>query len=138
MPDLLSSFLKFATFGVTSEIVFTALVTSFNAVRAKQKIDWSLYGYSYIWMVPIYGSIAFLGPLIIEPLQALPLLARLLIYTAVIFVVEYVTGWIIRKMTGRCPWHYDKGWQIHNLIRLDFTPSWMFFSWLVEFLYFNY
>jgi hypothetical protein len=33
------SFLKFATLGITTEIIFTA---------------------SYVWMIPIYGSIAFL------------------------------------------------------------------------------
>lgn len=138
MPDLLNSFLKFATFGVTAEIVFTALVDAVNAVKNKRKPDLALKGFSYIWMIPIYGSIAFLGPIVFDPLQAFPFLVRLLIYTVIIFIVEYITGWIIQKMTGRCPWHYDKGWQIHNLIRLDYTPGWMFFSALIEYLYFYY
>jgi uncharacterized membrane protein len=138
MPDLLVSFIKFATFGVTCEIIFTALVDMKDAIKNKTKPNFALKGFSYIWMIPIYGLVAFVGPLLIEPAQSFPYLLRLSIYTSVIFVVEYITGWIIQKITGRCPWHYDKGWHIHHLIRLDFAPFWMFFSACLEFLYFNY
>jgi hypothetical protein len=138
MIEILMKFLKFATFGMTCEIFFTALVEVKNSIKNKTKINWALKGFSFIWMFPIYGLVALLGPIIIEPAQQFPFIIRLLIYTSIIFIVEYITGWVIRKMTGRCPWHYDSGWQIHNLIRLDFTPFWMLFSALIEFLYFNY
>ncbi len=119
MPELLKTFLKFATFGMASEVVFIAGVRIKDSIKNKTKINTELQGYSYVWMIPIYGSVTFLGPYVIEPLQVYPLIGRLLFYTLIIFIVEYITGWIIRKLTGRCPWHYDKGWQIHNLIRLD-------------------
>lgn len=138
MPDLVANVLKFATFGVTCEVVFTASTDAWAKLRNKKRVNAALYGYSYIWMIPIYASIAFLGPVVIEPLQGYPLLARLLIYTAVIFMVEYATGWLICKITGRCPWHYTEGWHVHHYIRLDFTPAWMLFSCIVEFLYFAY
>lgn len=138
MPEMLNTFFKFATFGMTCEIFFTAGVEIKNSIKNKTRINLAFKGYSYAWMLPIYGSVAFFGPIVIEPLQVYPIFVRLLAYTAIIFMVEYTTGWTIRKFTGRCPWHYDSGWHIHNLIRLDFTPFWMCFSALVEYLYFNY
>jgi len=134
----MESFLKFATFGLAIEVIFTAIVDNLERYRMNQKIDWSLKGHSYIWMIPIYGSIAFIAPLVIVPLQGFHLLIRLFLFALMILLVEYVTGWIIRKLTGRCPWHYESGWHVHNLIRIDYIPLWMFFSWMVEWLYFKY
>ncbi|MCO4793456.1 MAG: hypothetical protein KC493_07085 [Bacteriovoracaceae bacterium] len=134
----LFTFLKFATFGVTAEIVFTSICENIELYKKKEKLNWSLTGHSYIWMIPIYGSISFFGPLVIVPLQEYPLIVRLLIFSIIIFIVEYITGWIIRKITGKVPWHYEGRFAIHNLIRLDYLPVWMLFSGIVEYLWFNY
>lgn len=131
-------FIKFATFGLSIEVLFTAIVNNIGRLKAGQKIEWSLEGHSYIWMLPIYGSIAFIAPLVIVPLQGLFIFIRLFLFALIILLVEYVTGWILRKLTGKCPWHYKSGWHVHNLIRIDYIPLWMFFSWMVEWLYFNY
>lgn len=138
MPTLLETFLKFATLGMAVEIFFTAFTKNFAAYRRGEKINWGLEGHSYIWMFPIYGLVAFLAPVVIDPLQGLPFIVRWFLYAVVILIVEYITGYIIRSFTGRCPWHYDSGWQVHNLIRLDYTPAWMLFSAIVEYLYYNY
>ena len=135
MVDFLILFFKFATFGVATEVVFTSSVENYHRFRRGEKLDWSLKGHSYIWMIPIYGSVAFFAPLVIEPLLFLPLIVRLFCYALFILFIEYITGWIILKITGRCPWHYDKGWQVHNLIRIDFIPFWMVFGGALEFLY---
>lgn len=136
--ETLLTFIKFATFGVTAEIVFTSVGDNYYRFQKKEKLDWSLTGKSYIWMIPIYGSIAFFGPRVIPPLQTYNIFLRLFLYALLIFVVEYITGWIIRKITGKVPWHYAGRFAIHNLIRLDYLPIWMFFSWLVELLWFHY
>jgi uncharacterized membrane protein len=136
--ETLITFIKFATFGVTAEIVFTSIGDNVTRFQKKEKLDWSLTGKSYIWMIPIYGSIAFFGPRVIPPLQPYNIVFRLFLYALLIFVVEYITGWIIRKITGKVPWHYEGRFAIHNLIRLDYLPIWMFFSWLVELLWFHY
>jgi len=134
----MESFLKFATFGIAIEVVFTAVVDNFERYKAGHKINWSMTGHSYIWMLPIYGSIAFIAPLVIVPLQGLFILFRLFLFALMILFVEYVTGWILLKFTGRCPWHYSSGLHVHHLIRIDYIPFWMFFAWMVEWLYFNY
>lgn len=136
--EFLISFLKFATFGVTVEIIFTAIVENVNRLKNNEKWQWALQGHSYIWMIPIYGSVAIVAPLLFTPMQDVFILLRLFVYALVILVVEYITGFIIQKITGRCPWHYETGLHVHNLIRIDFIPFWMGFSLLLEFLYYNY
>ena len=128
---LLQLFL-FACIGVAFEVVFTA-VTDFPKNRS-----WRLLGYSYIWMLPIYALIpVFLG--ILYPwMGAWPLLARVSAYAGLLMVVEYVTGWILRRTTGACPWesnYYGSRWAIHGLVRLDYFPSWAFACFLFEKLY---
>jgi len=135
ITPLLKDFVKFATLGVTTEIIFTATVSAIDAIKKKQKINWSMLGFSYIWMIPIYGSAAFLAPVIFPHLEPFNLLVRMLIYGLTILIVEYITGFIIRAITGRCPWHYESKWAIHNLIRLDFLPLWMIFGLVIEFFY---
>lgn len=133
--ELLRDFIKFATLGVTTEVVFTAIVDNLNAYKAGEKVNKDLKGYSYIWMIPIYGSIAFFARLIFPLVQSYHFLLRALIYGIIILIVEYITGFIIRAITGKVPWHYDSKWSIHNLIRLDFLPLWMGFGIMVELYY---
>jgi len=40
--------------------------------------------------------------------------------------VEYITGWILQKTTGSCPWDYSgyTKWHVRGLIRLDAFPVW--------------
>ena len=135
ITPLIKNFVKFATLGVTTEIIFTAVVATLQSLQKQEKINWSLMGFSYIWMIPIYGSAAFLAPLILPHLEPFNMFIRMLIYGITILMVEYITGYIIRAITGRCPWHYESKWAIHNLIRLDFLPLWMFFGLVIEFFY---
>ncbi len=118
--------------GLSFEIVFTA-VSEFPEAK-----NWRLLGYTYLWMIPIY---ALLYPgfwLMFEHLGTWPLLARGAFYVALIFIVEYASGWLIRKATGKCPWedgYYKSRWGVHGLIRLDFAPAWFVASLLYEFVY---
>lgn len=136
LSKFLSDFVKFATFGVTTEVVFTAIDDLIKAKRKGEPISWRLMGYSYIWMLPIYGSIAFFAPLLFPLLAGYPLIIRLMIYGVIILAVEYVTGMALKLAIGRCPWHYESKFAIHNVIRLDYYPLWMFFAWVVESLYY--
>lgn len=131
-------FLKFATLGIATEVIFTAITENIHRLKNGEKWDWSLMGFTYVWMIPIYGLIAFLGPYVIEPIQGHNIFLRLFSYALLILLVEYSTGFILRIITGKCPWHYSTGWHVHNLIRLDYIPLWMGFSFIVEYLYFNY
>ncbi len=80
---------------------------------------------TYLWMHPIYGATALGLEFLHDRLHALPRPVRALAYTAVIFGSEFVTGWVLRKALGRCPWDYGRtGWSVKGLIRLDYAPFW--------------
>jgi uncharacterized membrane protein len=119
--------------GCCFEIIFTGIK---HMLHSGGK-DWSFTAKSYIWMLPIYGLAVFL----FEPLHnairefAWPL--RGLIYVGGIYIVEFGTGWILRKLTGRCPWDYStrSRYHYHGLIRWDYAPIWFLFSFGLELLH---
>ncbi|HYD50744.1 MAG TPA: hypothetical protein VEB21_20475 [Terriglobales bacterium] len=126
-------FLLYGAFGWCAEIVWTAVTDSIEARLAKQPLDVRLVGRTYLWMFPIYG----LGGLLFEvvhaaiAVQAWPV--RGLIYMLGCFAVEYVSGWLIRAVSGACPWDYShRRWHVQGLIRLDYAPVWFVFGLLLE------
>jgi len=71
----------------------------------------------------IYGLAAFIGP-ISEALRTMPLVARGGAYMLGIFIVEYITGILLKKIKI-CPWDYSGcRFAIQGVIRLDFAPAW--------------
>ncbi len=128
---LIKTFLL-ASVGVTLEIIFTSITTFL------QKRDLRLQGYSYLWMLPIYAltytTLTVLWPIIHNWFFVL----RGLIYVILIYFAEYLTGWMLRKTMGQCPWEKDykgKRWAIKGLIRLDYAPAWFVASLLLEYFY---
>jgi hypothetical protein len=80
---------------------------------------------TYLWMHPIYGATALGLEFLHDRLRFLPRPLRALAYTAVIFGAEYATGWMLRRVLGRCPWDYnEQGWAVKGLVRLDYLPFW--------------
>ena len=132
MSGLALQVLILGSVGVAMEVVFTA-VTDYPKNRSLR-----LLGYSYIWMLPIYGlAPVFLG-VMYPPLSPYHLAARLAAYVAVLLVMEYLTGWILRKATGECPWERNyRGtpWAIHGLVRLDYAPAWAVACFIFESVY---
>ncbi|RME56277.1 MAG: hypothetical protein D6795_01775 [Deltaproteobacteria bacterium] len=114
-------FIVYGLLGWCIEIVFTALG---DRVTGKVQ-DLRLEGHTYLWMFPIYGG----GGICLEGMRGMmgeilwPF--RGLLYTAAIFAVEYATGWLLRRLIGRCPWDYGGvRWNVHGLIRIDYAPFW--------------
>ena len=125
----------FAAFGIATEVYFTAFVNLIYDSPLCGKPKWALTGVSYVWMSLIYGLIPLFGNVLVRPMQKYNIVLRLLTYVAVIYAVEFSSGYLLQLVTGRCPWHYTEGWQIMGLIRLDFFPAWLFFAFLLETLY---
>lgn len=110
--------------GWCMEILFTA----FNSFRRREM---KLMGNTSIWMFPIYGMAALIGPLYIL-IRRLPALLRGMIYSAGIFFFEFVCGSLLKKH-GACPWDYSKAkLNLHGLIRLDYAPVWMIAGLIFE------
>ena len=122
-------FLIYGMAGWCFEIFFTGIK---HGIQSKGT-DWSLSGKSYLWMLPIYGLAAFLFEPLHDSLRGFPWIVRGLIYSCGIFAVEFQTGWILRKFTGRCPWDYsEKRFHFYGLIRWDYAPLWFLFGLCLE------
>jgi uncharacterized membrane protein len=112
--------IKFAIYGLLglcSEILFTG-------IGSLMRGDLKLTGYTYMWMFPIYGLGLMLEP-IHNKIRSWPVVLRGCVYTALIFSIEYITGFLLNSILGVCPWDYGNvKTSINGYIRLDFTPLW--------------
>ncbi len=135
MSKILFLIVAFGCLGITVEIFFTAFYYAFQQIKKKEPINYSMMGDSYIWMFFIYGFAGFLFYLGFDKIAHLPIVARLLIYLLFIYGIEYITGWLLEKLIGKCPWEYHHPWAVHGYIRLDYAPFWLVFGLLIETAY---
>ncbi len=129
-------FCIFGSVGIAAEIFFrslTALVKQINDPALA--IDYSLTSCTHLWMFPIYGLAALLIPLGFSYIEKYPKIVRLLIYATGIFVIEFITGFMLDMMIGYCPWEYTEGLEVCGYIRLDYLPFWMFYGWIMEYVF---
>ena len=147
MNRLLDHFLVYGVIGWCAEIVWTAAHDFLTGSRVdpvdpSMKVPltpperWRLSGSTYLWMFPLYGA----GGLLFEPLHdALrlhPWPLRGLTWMVLIFLVEYASGWALRRLTGRCPWDYTYArFNVDGLIRLDYAPVWFVFGLILEYVH---
>lgn len=128
---LILSFI-FACVGVAFEVLLTAI----SDYPKKRNIR--LTGHSYVWMFPIYALIPVFLDTLYPRLRGAMLLGRLAVYVVLLLSVEYISGWILRKTIGTCPWEdgYLKArWGIHGLTRLDYAPIWAVVCFVFERVY---
>jgi len=96
------------------------------------KGDIKLTARTYIWMFFIYGLAIFLEP-IHRGMGNSNIILRGGLYTILIFIIEYSTGWALRRVLGVCPWDYsDSAFSVNGLIRLDYAPVWFMAGLLFE------
>lgn len=122
----ISDFLFCGLLGWTTEIIFTAL-------HALQKRDYSLRGFTSLWMFPIYGFSACLYPVAsFLKKHRVKAFTRGMFYTLCIFTIEFVSGSMLDKHK-RCPWNYYRSpYHVRGIIRLDYAPCWFGFSLFLE------
>ncbi|MBL7686057.1 MAG: hypothetical protein JNK65_08510 [Deltaproteobacteria bacterium] len=143
----------YAIVGIVAEILFTALqdlidprfLKSWNVHGRnilQERPDWRWQGrdpratgYTFLWMIPIYMAMVFLEP-IHHAIAHWPWPLRGLLYVLLVWIAEYVTGAIIRLVTGKCPWDYSYSkYSLHGLIRWDFAHVWFIFGFIFEYLH---
>lgn len=128
MVRVRNMFLRFWIYGLLGwcfEIVWTAVT---GKVRGVEK-DWRLTGHTYLWMLPIYGLLAPVGEPVHNALRGQIWIVRGLAYLVGIWAVEFITGWLLRKLTGKCPWDYShlRG-NLQGIIALEYAPVWFLFG----------
>ncbi len=135
MNKVIFLFIAFGCLGITIEIFFTALKTIFNEAQAGDKLSLDLTGESHIWMFFIYGLAGILFYLGYQYIADCSIIIRLALYVLSIYIVEFTTGWLLEKLTGRCPWEYESRWAVKGYIRLDYAPYWVLFGLIIENVY---
>lgn len=127
---MLIRFVIYGLLGWCVEIVWTALASTLNGTQR----GWRLAGVTYLWMFPIYGLLAPIYEPAHDALRSQPWLVRGLIYAVGFMAIEYVSGWLLRRLTGACPWDYTGRcrWHARGLVRLDYAPLWALFGLALE------
>ena len=113
-----SDFVKCGILGWCIEIIWTA----FHGIKSKNN---KFIGYTSIIMFPIYGLASVIKPISLKlKKMKMPTIIRGIVYSIGIFMVELITGSILKK-TNNCPWDYsDKKYNIKGVIRIDYAPLW--------------
>jgi Putative ABC-transporter type IV len=139
--------LRFAVYGLlgfAAEVIWTAAydlvagtTRATGDVVGRRPLEgperWRLAGRTYLWMFPIYGATGLLFEPASDAMGGLAWPLRGLAWMTGIFVIEYVAGWAIERLTGRCPWDYSYvRSSVHGYIRLDYAPVWFAFGLLGE------
>ena len=123
--DRWQRFLAYGAAGWVSEILTTG-------VRSHGRDgDWRLTSHTYLWMLPVYGSAAFLFEPAHDRLRSRPVWERGAAWVAGIYAVEAASGTAIRALTGEVPWDYarprgrkpvPRHWK--GLVRPSYAPIW--------------
>lgn len=117
--NFITDFILCGIFGWCME----CLSTGFHSIRTHT--DKKLTCTTSMWMFPIYGMAAAIGP-ISRVLSNLNIIVRGIIYACGIFSVEYLAGSLLKRH-GCCPWDYSKAkLNYKGLIRFDYFPAWFF------------
>lgn len=135
MKKKLFIILFFGCFGMAMEIFFVAIMALISSNTVCDQPLASMTGKTYVWMFPIYALIPILGGPLFSYMQKMPTWIRIPLYAIAILTVEFITGFILDKVTGKCPWEYTTGLHVMGYARIDYMPVWMLFSYAIEKLY---
>lgn len=125
---MIRQLIVFGILGWVIEVFFTGFKSAIIERNPKAT------GTTYLWMFPVYGAacLGFQGLKYVLVLGTMPLLVRIFAYLVLIYLVEYSSGWLLKKLTGHCPWEYTNRWSINGFVRLDYAPFWFALCWLIE------
>lgn len=119
---LLLKLIVYGHIGFLLEIWFTGLHSIFV------NRDKSATATTYLWCLPIYGFTALALEGVSEALPW-PFYLKALLYVPIIYGVEGLSGWTIRKIIGRIPWDYERSaWAPMGLINFKYAPFWLLVS----------
>lgn len=119
-------FIVYGLLGWAMEIIFTGIGSGIL------KNDLKLTSSTYLWMFPIYGMAVFFEPLH-NNIKDMFWWVRGLIWTGLILIIEYITGFILRLLIGVCPWDYGNiAFSLDGLIRIDYIPFWFIAGLIFE------
>ncbi|KAL1425593.1 hypothetical protein MTO96_019022 [Rhipicephalus appendiculatus] len=108
----------YALHGYLVEVTFTAVWDLLATGNPE------LRGYSSVWSLGVYSACCIGMEKISFFMQTIPLPARAVAHTCWIYVWEFTTGSLLRKI-GACPWNYEQfRYNFHGLVTLEYAPLW--------------
>lgn len=126
MMKKLYHFIVYGFLGWIMEIIFTGIGAGIL------KNDLKLTASTYLWMFPIYGLAVFFEPLH-NNIRDILWWIRGLVWSGLILIIEYLTGFVLKLLIGVCPWDYGNiGFSLDGLIRLDYIPFWFIAGLIFE------
>jgi len=119
---MLFRFLVYGALGWCAEIIWTALTRRISG----RVHDWLLMGETSLWSFFLYGSIAFLYEPLHNLLRLQPLVLRAVLYLIGFWIIEFLGGWLIWKLSRSKPWDYSRspGGSLMGLVRWNFVLVW--------------
>jgi len=114
--NMLARFTIYGLTGLVLEVVYTGLASLLAG-------DLSMHGFTFLVMFPIYGLAVFLEP-VAELLRPCSWWSRGLVYLILIWLIEYLSGSLLRLVLGTCPWTYRDPLNINGYITLRMAPEW--------------
>lgn len=84
-----------------------------------------LEGKTQLWVLLLYyfGSILWFEPTQ-KHLRRYHILIRAVLYSCTIMGIEYVAGFILHRLIGKCPWTYKNKYNVSGYINLAYAPLW--------------
>ncbi len=83
------------------EIFFVAFANLIKGTPLFDEPLWSLTGKTYVWMFPIYVLIPLMLDFLSKYLKKKHLVLRLLVYTLLIYVAEFSSGFLLEQIIGK-------------------------------------
>jgi len=130
LRDVIFFFVLFGIIGISAEIFVSAIL---EFIKTKNK---KFLGHSSPWMFFVYGSAYFIILFGTTYLMNLNIFIRALIYMFIFYLMEFVSGSILKKFNA-IPWDYSNfKYNFKGIITLEFAPLWFFGGIILEALYF--
>jgi hypothetical protein len=136
---ILEAIFGFVLIGITLEIFWTSII---NSIKVS---DLKLTGKTYLWMFPVYAIVPLIYILILPNFNHTNIFFRGIIYMLAFYLLEFISGWLIKKLVKVSPWNYE-GYSINifgkkyksnlnGLICLEYAPIWFLYGILGEFYF---
>lgn len=129
--ETLFFFLLFAFLGVSFEVLWVSILDFINQRNKKLK------GHSSIWMYLVYGCSYFVILFVTTYFGQYNFFIRGLIYMFLFYLIEFTSGFILKKSMDAAPWDYalTKKYHFNGLICLEYAPLWFFAGLTAETFY---
>jgi hypothetical protein len=136
---LLQTSIGFIFIGITMEVFWTSIL---NSIKTK---DPRLTGKTYLWMFPMYAVVPFIYMFVLARFPGINIFVRGLIYMFGFYLLEFISGFLIKKTVGVSPWNYENysikifgkkhKSNLLGLICLEYAPIWYLYGIIGEFCF---